>query len=328
MLINSVEQIKEFLPISAANDFNRLKPFIENAENNYIAKAISKNMYMELDEFAQLDPVPADPTPVQESMIELLRLARISITHLAFWLGFDFLNAHIADGGFKRMEGSTVKSLFKYQEDNLKDYFKVTGLNGIDAMLELLEDKDEHFLEFYVSPEHAQLRSLFIPDTRTFNKIYFIGNSRLIFLRLLPYMRTVDDLVIKHIFGQNAYTSLKNGMVVDPIPPKVTEAMPHIQKVVAFMATAMLMEDSGADLSDRGLYFEGKMSNMTDTTVKNPAEVDRVMHLVKRNRGIGESYIAALKQHLVDYAPAWDEYKPSSYRIPNRDNTNKKSIWV
>ena len=51
MLFQTISEIKEFLPISVGNDFNRLKPHIENAENKYIKPLLGSAMYDELQEF-------------------------------------------------------------------------------------------------------------------------------------------------------------------------------------------------------------------------------------------------------------------------------------
>lgn len=327
MLIKTIEEIKELLPVSIASDFNRLKPHLENAERDYLVPAIGANMMLELEEFAE-NPPEGELTDVQESMAELLKLAQISLVHLAFWIGYDTLNAYISDGGFRRIETEKIRSLFKYQEDSIRDYFKVTGFNGIDAMLELMESKPEDFLEFYASPAYAELKELFVKDTVTFHNIYFIGKSRLVFMRLVPYMKTVADLYIKPLLGTTNYESLRTAMVTGPMTAATIAILPLIQKPVAFLATAMLMEDSGAELNDRGLFFAGKMATNLDNTVHTAAETERVNALVKRNRGIGESYLAAVKTYLLENAVDWNGYAAPKGILPNRDNTGKRTIWV
>jgi len=327
MLIKTIDEIKELLPVSSASDFNKLKPHLENAERGYLLPALGENMMLELNEFSETT-LPETLTDVQESMAELLNLARISLVHLAYWIGYDTLNAYISDGGFRRIESEKIRSLFKYQEDSIRDYFKVTGFNGIDAMLKLLEARPDHFLEYYTSPEHDKLKELIISNTATFHSIYFIGNSRLVFMRLIPYMIAVEDLFIKPLMGTVNFDYLKRNMLIVPQPDRVQLIMPLLQKPIAYIATAMLMEDSGAELTDRGLFFEGKMSNNTDNTVKSPTEKERIGLLVKRNRGIGESYLAAVKAFMLEYSGDWNEYAAPRGILPNRDNTGKRSIWV
>jgi hypothetical protein len=130
------------------------------------------------------------------------------LIHLTYWSGFQVLNATISDGGFKRTENEKVKSLFKYQEVELKEYFKTTGFNGLDEILFYLEmeiKKSEgetvNFNSFVDSDAWTILKSFFIPDTNTFNAIVFINHSRLTFLRLKSPMQLVEDLDIKPLLG-------------------------------------------------------------------------------------------------------------------------------
>lgn len=44
MLFSNVNEIKAILPIGVGNDFNRLKPHIENAENRYIKPLLDFDM--------------------------------------------------------------------------------------------------------------------------------------------------------------------------------------------------------------------------------------------------------------------------------------------
>lgn len=327
MLITTIDEIKDFMPVSTANDFNRLKPHLENAERDFLVPAISKGMYLELEEFSK-DPPTGELTDVQFDMQELLKLARISLVHLAYWIGFDTLNAYISDGGFRRIETDKIRSLYKYQEDSLRDYLKVTGFNAVDAMLELMEDNPVSFNEYMVSAEREAAQKLLVPDTRTFHEIYFIGKSHLVFRRLVPYMRTVADLHIKPLMGDVNFAYLNDNITADTVPDRVTAILPEIRKAVVYLSTAMLMEDSGADLSDRGLFFEGKAASMTDNSVKTATETDRVARLVKRNQGLGESYISALKTYMITHAADWNAYTAPSGRVPNRDNTGKKTFWA
>ena len=326
MLIKSIDEIREMLPISTANDYNRLKPHLENAERDYLVPAIGANMMLELNEFA--DNLPEGTlTDVQESMMELYKLAKISLVHLAYWIGYDTLNAYISDGGFHRLESEKVRSLFKYQEDNIRDYFKVTGFNGLDAMLALMEATPEHFAEYFASDDYKKIQELFVPNTASFDAIYFIGNSRLIFMRLVPYMKMVEYLHIKPLLGTTNFTELKAAMLIERTA-KVNAIVPLIQKPVALLATALLMEDSGAELTDRGLFFIGKAAGSLDNAVRTPTEATKANNMAKRNRGIGESYMSALKTYLLEHATDWNNYAAPKGQLPNRDNTGKKSVWV
>ena len=327
MLIRNVNEVRELLPVSIGVTFDRIQPHLAVAERDFIRPLLGPGMYDELQEFYDMEP-PATLTEVQDAMQSLLKLVQGAEVHLCYWLGFDILNAYISDGGFKRSETDKIRSLYKYQEDNLKDYFKISGFNGLDTALEFLEDNIQHFGEFALSDTWKGLKGQFIRDTRTFNSLYFIGDSRLVYLRLQPFFHVIEDLSIKLVLGAENFALIKEEMIKDEPAAHVVKILPAIRKPIAFLSVAMLMEESGADLTDKGLYFEGRMQNMDSDTVKQPSEIERVNNLVKRARGLAESYMLQLKQFLLDNSAEWGGYSAPKSGLHNRDNTGKRTFWA
>jgi len=269
-----------------------------------------------------------DLTEVAQKSSELLRLVQSAVIHIAYWIGFDLLNSHISDGGFKRTESTSVKGLFKYQEENLKTYFRTNGFNGLDTVLRYLETNSSEFDEFSESPAFTLLKSAFIPTTDVFNEIVFINKSRLTFLRMKSHMQLIEDTEISTILGPTAFAFVKSEMV-KPIPEaKVTKLLSYVRKPVAYLASALLMEESGADLTDNGLFFTSTAAGFNNDSERKPATSDRIAILVTRNRNIGNAYLDQLRSYLSANSSDWSEVTPSSGKVFRRDNTNKKTFWA
>ena len=334
MLFKTIDEIKQFLAVGAGTDFNRLKPHIQNAETAYLSPLLGAALFKELQDFYNSPP----ETPLVGQNIpfgELLSLVQRTLIHLTYWSGFQVLNATISDGGFKRTENEKVKSLFKYQEVELKEYFKTTGFNGLDEILFYLETQISKstretvsFKSFADSDAWTILKSSFIPDTSTFNTIVFINHSRLTFLRLKSPMQLVEDLEIKPLLGETIFDEIKLEMVKNAPAAKVTALLPYIQKAIAYLATALLMEESGAELTEKGLYFESTDAYNNLLTNKQPAESDRINFLAKRNKGIGQNYLERLKSYLIANQTDWPSYCGQTGNMLHRNNTDKKSFWA
>ena len=236
MLFKTIDEIKQFLAVGAGTDFNRLKPHIQNAETAFLLPLLGPVLYSELQSFydaPENNLLSADSTQFST----LLSIVQRTLIHLTYWSGFQVLNATISDGGFKRTENEKIKSLFKYQEVELKEYFKTTGFNGLDEILFSLEmeiKKSEgeniNFKSFADSDAWTILKSSFIPDTSTFNAIIFINHSRLTFLRLKSSMQLVEDLDIKPVLGETIFNEIKLEMVKKIPSAKVTAILSTIQK--------------------------------------------------------------------------------------------------
>jgi hypothetical protein len=331
-----MEEVRKFASVSKASEFDSLAPHIANAERDYLVPVIGQTMYDELQEFYDavppvIDPdadPPAEPTDAQLQTAELLRLSQQAIIHLAYWIGFDLLNAHITDAGFKRTEGTDVKSLFKYQEENLKNYFRTNGFNGLDAVLAYLEKNIETFGEFKMSSACTLFRSAFIPTTEIYNSIIFINKSRLTFLRMKSHMQLIEETEIAPILGPVAFDFVKTEMVKDTPDAKVIALLPYIREPIAWLASALLMEESGADLTDNGLYFTQTTAGYNNDTDRKPSAADRIAILVMRNRSFGAAYLDALRAYLTTHATDWPDVTPSTGRVLRRDNKDKKTFFA
>ena len=71
MLFSNVSEIKAILPIGVGNDFNRLKPHIENAENRYIKPLLGFDIYNAL---VVLYSTEQSQEPTDEEKIQRLKL--------------------------------------------------------------------------------------------------------------------------------------------------------------------------------------------------------------------------------------------------------------
>ncbi|NQU85267.1 MAG: hypothetical protein HQ541_05855 [Mariniphaga sp.] len=324
MLVKTITEIKTFVTIGVGNDVNRILPHISNAENAYIKPLLGTNMYDELQEF--YDAVtPVNPTVVQQAMIGLLAKVQLSLVNLAYYVGFDTLSVLINDQGFSRVESDRSKSLFKYQEENLKATFKNNGFNGLDDVLVFIETNITHFAEFKAQTNWTVLRQSFLPTVKVVQEIPFnLNASRLAFLNLKPSVSYIEDTLIKPLLGSTIYSYIKTEMVKDAPATKVTAILPYIRKPLVYLASALFMEETGAELGDKGLFFQAFEPNNSNITRKQPSDQDRILAMAARNRMIGNDYLEALKAYLLANVDDWEDYSGDSGFFINRDNNDKK----
>lgn len=325
MLLSNVPEIKEILPIGVANDFNRLKPHIENAENVFIKPLLGLATYNMLSDF-YLEEYPESPTEQEILQKELLSKVQFSIIHLAFFTGFDFLNISVTDAGFQRIETERTKGLYKYQEDSLKVFFSETGFNALDDVLVFLETNIDHFEDFMTSENYTKISQAFLPTVKVVESIPFdIHGSRLVFLALQPALSYIEDSTIRTVLGGAIYTTVKSEMIKPEPDEKVIALLPFIRKPLIYLATAMLMEETGATLYQKGLFFQKNEDQQRAKDVRGPASELRIIALIARNKSIGNSYLELLKLELI---AKWEEYSGQTGSPFKRDNNHKKTFWT
>jgi hypothetical protein len=328
MLLKSITEIKSILPIGIGNDFNRLAPHIANAENKYIKSLLGTATYNKLTEFYSTD-YPDNPTDQQKAFKTLLEKIQHSLIHLTYYAGFDFLNTTISDSGFQRTETDNLKGLYKYQEDNLRNYFSDSGFNSLDDVLIYIEENIIHFEEFKNSSNRTELKSSFLPTVKVIESIPFIiHNSRLIFLSLKPHTAYIEDTIIKKILGDTIYAYIKSEMIKDSPDPKVSAILPYIRKPLIYLSSALLMEETGATLGRKGLYFEKINPIFRGNTNKEPSLPYTVSFMVERNRKMGTNYLNGLISYLLDNEEDWPDYTGETTFSFSRNNTDKKTFWA
>lgn len=322
MFFKNTDEIRALIPISTAVDLTRLTPHILQAENAYI-KPLMLDLYDTISQVYQSQTEPG------ETRGNIIKAAQNSIIHLAYYKGFEILNSYISDGGFKRLESEKIKSLYKYQEDNLKNYFKETGFNALDELLTAMDvfatTSDPKLTD---KAWYKAYHSDFINNAIDFDDVYDISNSRLIFIRLKKFMQQVKDLHLKQVFGADNWLYITTEIAKETPADKVKAILPFVRKPLCYLSAALLMEETGADLTDKGLVYDGKISQNGGDNAKIPADADRVEKLIKRNREIGEAYLIDLKNYLIDHSSDWANYTAPKAGLHNRNNTGRKTFWA
>ena len=114
-------------------------------------------------------------------------------------------------------------------------------------------------------------------------------------------------------------------MANEVVDVKVRLLLDYIRKPLIYLASAMLMEETGATLDDKGLYFAKNEDQQRAKTVRGPSTEERIAAMVTRNRGIGNNYLEMLKSHLLEN---WEEYSGQTGSPYKRDNYGKRTFFA
>lgn len=317
-----ITEIQGILPASLATSRLKLWPFIEQAERKYILPLLEAELYADLQKFYNDHGNWTSGSGEDETKTAaLLKLIQIAELNLAYFIGFDLLNVITSDAGFQRPgDGAAFKGLYKYQEENLRKYFETTGYNGLDDMLQYIEENIEHFPEWEDTTNFTIRKTALIKDAETFDNICFINKSRLTFLRLQRFMNEIIDFEIKPLLGTE-WTTLMVELAKEDPAAKYTALVPEIRKPLAFLSCAKLIEKTG-DLNDRGLFFVGKNSMFPDDSFKKPAEGDSVVVAASSYRSTGRAYMETLRQYLI--TNSFTSQGSVDGNVFDRDNDGKK----
>ncbi|KAA6336228.1 hypothetical protein EZS27_015614 [termite gut metagenome] len=319
---NESGEIKQYIAVSKAISFEKMESPLRNAFDLFLVSLLGESMTNRLQEIY-------DSENRSEREEKLLFLAQRANANLAFWYEFDEINLRITDSGFQRQDTESFKSLFKYQEDHLKQNFKNTGFNALDNLLAFLEKETEVFPEYLQSPAYILFKESIVRNTEEVNGTYFINNSRIVFLRLRTHFDFAEKTFLCPALGDKLYEELKRRLregVEDEIQRAKTEELRiRSGRVIIMEAVRRLLMETGS-LTDRGLYFTSIHSGAQTDENEAPVEIERLSSQVRGAETDREVYLTSLMKYVRQAFADWYEGNPQ--KVFDRNNDHKRTFWA
>lgn len=298
-MINITEEdIKRHITVVGGFDPTVLNPHIDPVERRYILALLGKEMLAKIDDYSN--------NQVKDSVVlsELLTLCQRAEIMLAFDLGYPQISVQIGSFGVARVETESQKSLYGYQERNLRESFKSEGYNALEDIVALLESNidNEDIKLWKDSDVCANMNSMLINSATEFTKVYApLKNSRLVFLNLLASQKYIMDTVIKSVVPDTVLDSLQELIldreIADATHYKERKLLDAIQKPLAYLTIADAVDTIGISYNDRGLMFT-EITEGADNKkeISTPSRLEVVKKDALRK---GNNYLVLLKEFLL-----------------------------
>ena len=332
------QQVKEYISVNVSTGFQLIKPYIAIAEQDYIKPLLGDDLYDELDDYANDSGSGSGSDSGSgsgagaELMDKLLDRTRRALINLAFYRGYSMISIKISDKGVHRMESENELTLYKYQEQALINTFKNDGFNGLDAVLEFLEDNIEEFPDFAASDSYTVFKARFIRTASDFSSIFNINKSRLVFLRLQPYVQQVEDFEILPTIGSDLFDKLKEEIIkkADEQDETLMKVVSYIQKAIAYLAVSKAISELPVNITEKSVYFETSRAASGDSVEQTTLSDVQVERIANNNKMTGLNYMQYLTDFLhnnIDDYPEYAEFYGYNDGEPiKRDNTDKKTF--
>lgn len=324
---NNAKEIKQFMQLSTSISFEKMETPLSNAFRLFIAPMLGEEMVNILIDIynSGRDGEAYD----RKRDLQLLQLCQRANANLGMWYDFDEISTRITDSGFQRQESDSLKPVYKYQENNLRQNFKNKGFNALDEVLAFLEKNMDAYPEFAFADAHLYGIDAIVRTTDEVNRVYFINGSRIIFLRLQTHFKFVEENVLRPALSEKLYEQLLEWLRKLPDDEterlKIEELRIKAGKVVIMQAVKRLMTETGT-LTDRGLYFTSIQANKNSDDTEQPVSDERLSLQVSQAESDAQAYMTQLMKYV---RRAFSElYAGNSQRVYDRDNDNKSTFWA
>ncbi|MBS9773809.1 MAG: hypothetical protein KGV59_01450 [Tenacibaculum sp.] len=240
MLIQDTATLREHLSVNGSVEIENVKPYLKKAERSFLKPAIGLE---QLDEFSGASP----QTDTNEVFKEALDLTREVVANYGYFLYLPIGAVQITNSGIQVVDNEHTKTATDKQFKELQRSFLTSAHEALDELLLYMEQHSQHFPKWVNSACYSVYNELLVNNSETFNKYYYIFNSRQTFMALKPKMRMVEDRFIRPVVGDEKLKSLKvQSSKLNENDRKLKEYLQ--QSIVAF--TIMDVLDSGMFVLD------------------------------------------------------------------------------
>ena len=318
---NDAAELNQFIPVSAALYFESVQSSLEDAWRLFVLPLLGEALAEEIEAYYDDE----EPTALQ---LKVLNECQRAVANLAFWYNYDELNIRISDQGMQRQESDgSFKQTYKYQEDQLKTSFKNKGFNALDRVIDLLDKHQKDFPLYEQSPAYAMRKSSIVRSTAEVDANYFINNSHLIFLRLKPIFKSVEDTVLQPALGDALYQALTKALKdgTEVLGDTTTEEFrQRCASFVVLKSIAKLVRQTGS-LTDRGLYFASIHEGDGNLSVR-PSDRETALSLAGDLEREADTRLNQLMNFIQLNLPTY--YKGRQSDVLNRDNNHKRTVFL
>ena len=303
------KEIGQYVPASASLSFEKMESSLGNVQELFLIPLLGDDMMEAIEDI--YSRVEMDDLTTEET--KLLRLAQRAVANLAFWYDFDNLQVRISDQGFQRQGSEDWQQAYKYQEDRLREGFKVKGFNALDRLLSYLSEKADTFTDYESSPAYKATRKAIVRTVDEAQKYVNIDNSAIVYMRLAAEFPTVEEGELRGVLGSELYWQLRS--YLDDLAEggeedaDLEDLRKQCVRVMVCGAALRLLKQTGT-LTDKGLYFEAVTANNTENRTRQPATDtaigDRLSMYVTDLEDSKTMLHLYIREHLSDYADTKD----------------------
>jgi hypothetical protein len=284
-LINTVDDLKKHIVLSASFDFKKVLPYAKRAERKIMINLIGREQYDAIVEHAYDEES-------DEPINEVRHLFEEAVSYYAMFLAFPTLNILITNSGAKQLDNSESTPATWSDKLDINRSLVKTYTEALDDAFEIMESNPEDFTEWSDSDYYTIFKDLIVSQTKDFNKFFNIQNNRYTFIALKPMMREVESQYLVSMLGQCTLDFLKEKSADDI----VLKAQEIATQAVVALTVAKTAENGAFSFTEASMTYN---MDQLPWEKKNQLSDEKIDRLMKARQTAGEEYLKQLKKFIV-----------------------------
>lgn len=285
-LLKKIEEVRKHVPSNMTADFDKISPFLDNAEKLYVYNLIGKDEFNSIAAVYEAAEFNLDNV-IDPVIKQAIFFAQKISSNLGYLFGVPIISLSIGSGGIQIQSNSEKKTAFQWQTDELKDSLQELGHTAIEELLEWLEEHPDKFSAYIASENYAKQKRFLISNAKDFSQYFDIRASRFLFQNLCSIMYRVEAQTMEKLFGEDFYQSLKAD---DASEVKKKLATKYIKPALALLTGAKSIKERIFSYNNGVVGY-----NFVAASTQN----------IKENKELSEEKIEPLYKSLTDDANAF-----------------------
>lgn len=301
MLFETTNDIVKHIPVNANFELSEIEPSYLQAVDEYIAPAISRAFYDELDALEY-----AAATEDQKKAIDMLRRSLAPYTYFLYsFIG----SVQVGAQGVQESSSGGHQPARQWVSYDFRKALIRAGDTALDAALEYLESKKDVFITWRDSDAYTLTTDLFFTRAVQMREYCNVSGGRRTYLALRPYIRRAERQYLKNILGADLFNQLKQelktGNVTDANGTLISD---YIRPALAPLALMKAIPELSLELSDEGIKFKSYDNGITKRNM--PSNEDKGL-LLRSLDTDGNAELKTLENFLIQNADDYDAFKTS-----------------
>ncbi|MVN77742.1 hypothetical protein GO988_15520 [Hymenobacter sp. HMF4947] len=324
-LLKTIDELKRYVAVDTKSIMPSWAIELADTESTTIAQVLGPALLRWIQ--AAYDAPTFNPAGT-DLATQLLRAVQAPLTRLAMTTGVTMHQASIDGTGVHIVSTDQIKTAFQWQSNALQVALWKKGHNGLDALVQWLEDHLDDAPELQawaISLAGQRHRRELFTCTADFQEYENISDSRIVFQALAPTRRRLENFALGPVLGHEFLQELRDQVRTRTL----TSENENLLRTYVYPALASLT--IGHAVPELGLSLNGDGIDLTIARIddSNAKEADAGLDQLLQNKVntalmSGARYLRQLTDYLDRTASATrftTYFNSPTYTAPNQEIT-------
>ncbi len=329
VLINTIEELKNYVAVDSNSDIKLFKPFIEQCQEDYILPLLGSAFLEEIqnDYDGALGVVDAMSNANQDVILKIQR----ALANYAMFEGIPQFGSEIGNLGINVERTDNGEPAPRWKIEKLQLSHLKTADKEADKLLAFLEKNAQPSGDYelwYNSNANTFLTGAIVRNAAIASQFINNGISRRLFLKMKPQIQRIESKRLKKYVCTDQLNELLDQVKNQSLTVNNQLLIDQMAPVVAKMALYQSLPFIQVGISENGITVQSSSDGVVSNAKAGPTEVKALQDTLKKDPTGYEADIDELVQFIDDNISNYPLIANSECYQTTRTSTTMKAYTV